>query len=75
MVGLTSPPPYQSNQLRTVSSLVPAAGLLGRNAKETALVDQWVHFAESEILAPASTIYIGVVPKYLPAFGKEVCLC
>ncbi|KAL4067431.1 glutathione S-transferase [Scleroderma yunnanense] len=56
---------------RYVSSLVPEAGLLGRNARETALVDQWVHFAESEIQIPASTIYIGLVPKYLPAFGQE----
>ncbi|KIM54523.1 hypothetical protein SCLCIDRAFT_136669 [Scleroderma citrinum Foug A] len=56
---------------RYVSSLVPAAGLLGRNAKETALIDQWVHFAETEIQIPASTIYIGIVPKYLPAFSKE----
>ena len=58
-----------------MSSLVPAAGLLGRNAKETALVDQWMHFAETELLMPASTIYIGIVMKYLPAFGKEVCPC
>ncbi|KIM54531.1 hypothetical protein SCLCIDRAFT_136701 [Scleroderma citrinum Foug A] len=46
---------------RYVSSLVPAAGLLGRNAKETALVDQWVHFAETEIQIPAGIIYGGIV--------------
>ena len=58
-----------------MSSLVPAAGLLGRNAKETALVDQWVHFAETEIQIPAGVIYGGIVVKYIPGFGKEVCLC
>ncbi|KAI6104920.1 glutathione S-transferase C-terminal-like protein [Pisolithus croceorrhizus] len=56
---------------RYVSSLVPEAGLLGRNAKETAQIDQWVHFAEVEILIPASNIYIGIVFKYLPGFNEE----
>ncbi|KAI6022092.1 glutathione S-transferase C-terminal-like protein [Pisolithus marmoratus] len=56
---------------RYVSTLVPEAGLLGGNAKETAQVDQWVHFAETEIHIPASNIYIGMVAKYLPAFNEE----
>ena len=54
---------------------MPAAGLLGRNAKETALVDQWVHFAETEIQIPAGIIYGGIVVKYIPGIGKEVCPC
>ncbi|KIO11050.1 hypothetical protein M404DRAFT_127133 [Pisolithus tinctorius Marx 270] len=56
---------------RYVSSLVPDAGLLGRDAKETAQVDQWVHFAETEIYLPVSNIYAGVVAKYLPGFNEE----
>ncbi|KIO11042.1 hypothetical protein M404DRAFT_20566, partial [Pisolithus tinctorius Marx 270] len=56
---------------RYVSSLVPDAGLLGRNAKETAQVDQWVHFVETEIHLPASNIYIGIVMKFLPGFNEE----
>ncbi|KAI6141812.1 glutathione S-transferase C-terminal-like protein [Pisolithus tinctorius] len=58
---------------RYVSSLVPQAGLLGRNAKETAQIDQWIHFAETEIQIPGTNIYIGMVSKYLPGFGEEEC--
>ncbi|KAI6022093.1 glutathione S-transferase C-terminal-like protein [Pisolithus marmoratus] len=56
---------------RYVSSLVPEAGLPGRNAKETAQIDQWIHFAETEIQTPASNIYIGIGIKYLPGFNEE----
>jgi len=55
-----------------VSSLVPESGLLGRNAKETALVDQWVHFAETEIILTTMTIYYGIVAKILPGYTTEV---
>ncbi|KAG6856138.1 hypothetical protein H0H87_007143 [Tephrocybe sp. NHM501043] len=34
---------------RYVAGLAPNAGLLGANTQETALIDQWVHLAESEI--------------------------
>ncbi|KAI5998939.1 glutathione S-transferase C-terminal-like protein [Pisolithus orientalis] len=56
---------------RYVSSLVPDAGILGRNIKETARVDQWVHFAETEIHLPSSNIYLGMIAKHLPAFSEE----
>ncbi|KAI5984345.1 glutathione S-transferase C-terminal-like protein [Pisolithus albus] len=56
---------------RYVSALVPKAGLLGHNVKETAEIDQWVHFAESEIYVPASNIFAGMVAKYVPAFSEE----
>ncbi|KAI6104919.1 glutathione S-transferase C-terminal-like protein [Pisolithus croceorrhizus] len=56
---------------RYVSALVPEAGLLGRDVKETAQVDQWVHFADSEIYVPAANIFAGMVAKYLPAFTEE----
>jgi hypothetical protein len=32
-----------------VTSLAPESGLLGDNAKDAALVDQWTHIAEHEI--------------------------
>lgn len=35
-----------------MSDIGGKAGLLGSNAKEAALVDQWVHFAEHEIGVP-----------------------
>ncbi|KAI6104917.1 hypothetical protein EV401DRAFT_2078744 [Pisolithus croceorrhizus] len=57
---------------RYVSSLVPDAALLGRNTKETALVDQWVHFAESEIHMDVSMIYAGASLKLLPGYNADV---
>ncbi|KAI6126614.1 glutathione S-transferase C-terminal-like protein [Pisolithus sp. B1] len=57
---------------RYVSSLVPDAGLLGRSTKETALVDQWVHFAESEIHMDASMIYAGAGLKLLPGYNADL---
>lgn len=36
---------------RHVCSLAPESGLLGRDARERALVDQWVQFTEYEIVA------------------------
>lgn len=56
---------------RYVSSLVPESGLLGRNAKETALVDQWVHFAESEVILPTRTIYYAIAAKVPPGYTTE----
>ncbi|KAI5993069.1 glutathione S-transferase C-terminal-like protein [Pisolithus orientalis] len=56
---------------RYVSSLVPEAGLLGHNRKETAQVDQWIHFAETEILIPASFIYGGIVAKFFLGYNDE----
>ncbi|KAI5994342.1 glutathione S-transferase C-terminal-like protein [Pisolithus albus] len=56
---------------RYVSALVPKAGLLGHDVKETAQIDQWVHFAGSEIFVPAANIYAGMVTKDLPTFTEE----
>ncbi|KAI6104918.1 glutathione S-transferase C-terminal-like protein [Pisolithus croceorrhizus] len=56
---------------RYVSALVPKAGLLGHDVKETAQVDQWVHFASSEIYVPTANIYAGMITKDLPAFTEE----
>ncbi|KAI6039150.1 glutathione S-transferase C-terminal-like protein [Pisolithus marmoratus] len=59
---------------RYVSSLVPEVGLLGYNTKETAEVDQWVHFAETEVLMPANLIYGGVVANFFSGYNEEVRL-
>ncbi|KAI6035777.1 glutathione S-transferase C-terminal-like protein [Pisolithus marmoratus] len=56
---------------RYVSSLVPSAGLLGSSSEETALIDQWVHFAESEIHMDASMIYAGAGLKFLPGYNTD----
>ncbi|KAI6141816.1 glutathione S-transferase C-terminal-like protein [Pisolithus tinctorius] len=56
---------------RYVSSLVPDAGLLGRNAEETALVDQWVHFTEFETHMDASMIYAGAGLNMLPGYNAD----
>ena len=39
--------PYQS----AVAGLAPNSGLLGGTPEEAALIDQWVHLAESEVYA------------------------
>ncbi|KAI6022091.1 glutathione S-transferase C-terminal-like protein [Pisolithus marmoratus] len=56
---------------RYVGSLVPSAGLLGSSSEEAALVDQWVHFAESEIHMDASMIYAGADLKLLPGYNAD----
>lgn len=56
---------------RYVSSLVPEAGLLGHDTKETAQIDQWVHFAKTENLIPANNIYVGITFKNLPGLTKS----
>ncbi|KAL4072275.1 glutathione S-transferase C-terminal-like protein [Scleroderma citrinum] len=56
---------------RYVSTLAPGSGLLGRNPKETILVDQWVHFAEFEIIVSTGFIYAGTVMKVLKGFNAE----
>ncbi|KAF9224964.1 glutathione S-transferase C-terminal-like protein [Gyrodon lividus] len=56
---------------RYVSSLAPEAGLLGKNANEAALVDQWVHFGENEI-AMFSYETMALVAGYLGPYSKEL---
>lgn len=56
---------------RPVSSLAPDSGLLGKDASEAALVDQWVHFGETEI-ATFSYEILALVAGYLGPYNKEV---
>ncbi|KIM81995.1 hypothetical protein PILCRDRAFT_71285 [Piloderma croceum F 1598] len=41
---------------RYVATLAPNANLLGSDAKENALVDQWVHLVDTELEAPATMV-------------------
>jgi len=57
---------------RHVSALNPKSGLLGRNAVETSLVNQFVHFAEYEIQVSGNIIYGGIVYKAIPGYNAEL---
>ncbi|KAG1745211.1 glutathione S-transferase C-terminal-like protein [Suillus lakei] len=50
---------------RYVASLAPESGLLGNNIKDTALVDQWIHFAEHEINTYTDLIW-QLVERFFP---------
>ncbi|KAH0831297.1 glutathione S-transferase C-terminal-like protein [Lanmaoa asiatica] len=56
---------------KPVSSHAPESGLLGKDASETALVDQWVHFSETEI-AMFSYEIKALVAGYLGPYSKEL---
>lgn len=54
-----------------MSSLALESGLLGKDATEAALVDQWVHFGETEI-AMFSYEIMGLVYGALGPYSREV---
>ncbi|KAJ8454595.1 hypothetical protein ONZ45_g19245 [Pleurotus djamor] len=52
---------------RYLAALAPNSGLLGADLKESALVDQWAHLAESEVDANVSLIFQlckGIITPY-----------
>jgi len=55
---------------RYLSSIGTEVQLLGSNAKEAALIDQWIHFAEHEISTPTYAI-TGLVYGYAGPFSRE----
>jgi len=55
---------------RYLSSIGTQVDLLGPNAQETAIVDQWVHYAEHEISAPTQNI-IGMIFGLYTPFSLE----
>ncbi|KAF9234641.1 glutathione S-transferase C-terminal-like protein [Melanogaster broomeanus] len=55
---------------RYLSDIGGKSGFLGSNAKEAALVDQWIHFAEHEIGAPLSGV-LGLVYGFSGPFTRE----
>ncbi|KAG1725780.1 uncharacterized protein EDB91DRAFT_1229302 [Suillus paluster] len=50
---------------RYLAGLAPNSGLLGSTPEDAALVDQWVHFAESEIVVPTEMI-MGMLRNFAP---------
>ncbi|KAG9310211.1 glutathione S-transferase C-terminal-like protein [Chiua virens] len=67
-------PAFEDNKgfkLFEVSSLAPESGLLGKDASEAALVDQWVHFGETEI-AMFSYEIKALVAGYLGPYSEEM---
>jgi len=56
--------------LITVAGLAPNSGLLGTTPEDAALVDQWVHFGETEIATWNETIF-GMIMSYVP-YSKPV---
>jgi len=55
---------------RYLSSIGKKVNLLGSNAQEVAIVDQWVHFAEHEISVPTQNI-MGIVYGFYKPFNLE----
>ena len=58
--------PYQT----AVAGLAPNSGLLGGTPEEAALVDQWVHLAESEVYALTNIIRGMCMGRF--AYSKQV---
>ncbi|KAG1725778.1 glutathione S-transferase C-terminal-like protein [Suillus paluster] len=50
---------------RYLADLAPNSGLLGSTPEDAALVDQWVHFAESEIAVQTQTV-LGMLSNSTP---------
>ncbi|KZP33197.1 eEF1-gamma domain-containing protein [Athelia psychrophila] len=52
-----------------IASLAPNSGLLGVDAKDAALVDQWIHFTDTEVEVPYSILWFmfsGGIPYLKP---------
>ena len=54
-----------------MSSIGTKVNLLGSNAQEAAIVDQWVQFAEHEISVPSYNI-MGLIYGFSKPFSLEV---
>ncbi|KAF8628583.1 hypothetical protein AX17_005979, partial [Amanita inopinata Kibby_2008] len=56
---------------RYVAGINPVAGLLGSNVQETALVDQWTHYMETEVEAP--TVHMmALINGHVKAEGESL---
>ena len=58
--------------LSLVSSLAPNSTLLGSSPHETALVDQWLSFAATEI-GPQTTLVRLLLGNIIQPYNKGVC--
>ncbi|KAF8064357.1 elongation factor 1-gamma [Lyophyllum atratum] len=56
---------------RYVASLAPNSGLLGGDLKESALVDQWIHLADTEVDAYTSLVY-QLIHGYITPYNKPI---
>ncbi|KAF8056035.1 elongation factor 1-gamma [Lyophyllum atratum] len=56
---------------RYIASLAPNSGLLGGDLKESALVDQWIHLADTEVDAYTSLIY-QLLNGYITPYNKPI---
>jgi len=56
---------------RYLASLTPNSGLLGSNLKDAALIDQWVHFADTE-LETNITLIFHLVKGIHPQYSKSI---
>ena len=56
-----------------VAGLNPNTGLLGKDLKDSVLIDQWVHLVDSEIADNTSLIYRLTSGKIVP-YSKSVSL-
>jgi hypothetical protein len=56
--------------LLVVAGLAPNSGLLGTTPEDAALVEQWVHFGDTEVAVLQDTVY-AMIHNYLP-YSKPV---
>ncbi|CAK5269474.1 unnamed protein product [Mycena citricolor] len=56
---------------RYIATLAPNSGLLGKSSEDAALIDQWVHLAESEVDAYTNLIK-GLVAGRLTPYSKPI---
>src|SRR5690348_7858915 len=56
----------------SVATLAPMSRLLGRTLEDAALIDQWVHLAESEVDVPVA--YINLMVNGKIPYSKPVCV-
>ncbi|CAK5271269.1 unnamed protein product [Mycena citricolor] len=56
---------------RYLATLAPKSGLLGKDAKDAALIDQWVHLAETEVDVNTSQI-TGLLNGWVTPYSKPI---
>jgi len=71
IVSRTLELPDIKNSPVLVSGIGTKVNLLGSDAKEIALVDQWIHFAEQEIGGPIYAL-MGLIFGFSGPFSREV---
>ncbi|KAG6840547.1 hypothetical protein C0991_005864 [Blastosporella zonata] len=62
---------FDVSALTSVAGLAPNASLLGNDLKESALIDQWIHLAESE-LDGNTTVISNLLDGSLSPYNKSI---